>query len=137
MTRGFRTRLARLIMGIIAIGASGGAFTACAASASDLAQASCKHVHTSLALLSEADHATDPTTAAKLRDHAYLALLPAIPIAAQAAYHDIQWEPLVTTLSEINRVPESVLVPSLHAQCQSADNSVFNQPPPSSSTPGG
>ena len=135
MTRGFRTRLARLIMGIIAIGASGGAFTACAASAGDLAQASCKHVHASLALLTEADHATDPTTAAKLRDRAYLALLPAIPIAAQAAYHDIQWEALSTTLSEAGRVPVPVLVPALQAECQSADNSVFNQtPPPSSPT---
>ena len=117
--------------------ASGGALTACAASAGDLAQASCKHVHASLALLAQADHAPDPTTAAKLRDRAYLALLPAIPIAAQAAYHDIQWEALSTTLSEANRVPEPVLVPSLQTQCQRADNSVFNQAPPPSSTAGG
>ncbi|HEX7443643.1 MAG TPA: hypothetical protein VF320_07145 [Acidimicrobiales bacterium] len=135
MTRGFRTRLARLILGAIAVSASGGALTACAASAGDLAQASCKHVHASLALLAQADHATDPTEAAKLRDRAYLALLPAIPIAAQAAYHDIQWEALSTTLSEASRVPEPVLVPALQTECQSADNSVFNQaPPPSSAT---
>ncbi len=50
-----------------------------------------------------------------------MALLPAIPIAAQAAYHDIQWEALSTTLSEANRVPESELEPSLRAQCQTAD----------------
>lgn len=133
MTRGSRTRLARLVAGLIAAVASGGALTACAASASDLAQASCKHVHASLALLTEADHTTDPAAAAKLRNRAYLALLPAIPIAAQAAYHDIQWEPLSTTLSEANRVPVPVLVPALRAECQSADSSVFNQPPPPSS----
>ncbi len=115
---------------------AGGALTACAASAESLAISSCNHVNASLALLTEADHTTDSKAAAKLRNEAYLALLPALPIAAQAAYHDIQWEALVTTLSEINRVPESVLVPSLRAQCKSADNSVFNQPPPSSSTPG-
>ena len=136
MTGGFRTRLARLVMGVIAVGASGGALTACAASAGDLAQASCRHVHASLALLTEADHAADPTTAAGLRDRAYLALLPAIPIAAQAAYHDIQWEALSTTLSEASRVPEPVLVPALQAECQTADNSVFNQPPPPSSPAG-
>ena len=136
MTGGFRTRLARLVMGVIAVGAAGGALTACAASAGDLAQASCRHVHASLALLTEADHAADPTTAAGLRDRAYLALLPAIPIAAQAAYHDIQWEALSTTLSEASRVPEPVLVPALQAECQTADNSVFNQPPPPSSPAG-
>ena len=79
----------------------------------------------------------DPNIATTLRNQAYLALLPAIPIAAQASYHDITWEPLSTTLSEANRVPESELVPSLRAQCQSADNSVFNQPPPPSSPSGG
>jgi len=136
VTGGFRTRLARLVMGVIAVGAAGGALTACAASAGDLAQASCRHVHASLALLTEADHAADPTTAAGLRDRAYLALLPAIPIAAQAAYHDIQWEALSTTLSEASRVPEPVLVPALQAECQTADNSVFNQPPPPSSPAG-
>jgi len=133
VTGGFRTRLARLLLGVIAVGVAGGAFTACAASAGDLALASCKHVHASLALLTEADHATDPAAAAKLRDRAYLALLPAIPIAAQAAYHDIQWEGLSTTLSEANQVPEPVLVPALQAECRNADNSVFNQPPPPSS----
>jgi hypothetical protein len=90
-----------------------------------------------LVLLDKADHTTDPAAAAKLRNQAYLALLPALPIAAQAAYHDIQWESLMTTLSEINRVPESVLAPSLRIQCQSADSSVFNQPPPPSTAPGG
>jgi len=128
-----RTRLARLAVGLLAVATSGGVLTACAASAGDLARASCKHVHASLALLAQADHTTDPAAAADLRNQAYLALLPAIPIAAQAAYHDIQWEALSATLSEANRVPESELVPSLRTQCQSADNSVFNQPPPTSS----
>lgn len=132
-----RLRLARFGVSLIAVVASGTALTACAASAGDLARASCRHVNASLALLTRADHTTDPAAAAKLRSEAYVALLPAIPISAQAAYHDIQWEALSTTLSEANRVPESMLVPSLQAQCQSADNSVFNQAPPPSSPTGG
>ena len=137
MTGTVRARLARLVVGLVVVTASGGALSACAASAGDLARASCVHVNASLALLAKAGHAMDPNIATTLRNQAYLALLPAIPIAAQASYHDITWEPLSTTLSEANRVPESELVPSLRAQCQSADNSVFNQPPPPSSPSGG
>ncbi len=137
MTRPVRNRLVRLVVGLAAVAASGSALTACAASAGDLARASCVHVNKSLGLLTKAGQATDPNVAAKLRNKAYLELLPAIPIAAQASYHDITWEPLSTTLSEANRVPESELAPSLRAQCQRADNSVFNQPPPPSSSSGG
>jgi hypothetical protein len=131
------TRLIRLVVGLVALVASSGIFTACAASAEDLAKASCVHVNTSLQLLDRAGHTADPTTAATLRDRAYLALLAAIPIAAQAAYHDIQWEALSTTLSEASRVPEPELEPSLRAQCQTADQSVFNQAPPPPSPAGG
>jgi hypothetical protein len=137
VTRTIRTPLARLVAGIVVVTVSGAAITACAASAGGLARASCVHVNASLALLTKAGNATDPNVAAKLRNQAYLALLPAIPIAAQASYHDSTWQPLSTTLSEVNRVPESELVPSLRAQCRSADNSVFNQPPPPSPASGG
>jgi hypothetical protein len=132
-----RARTARLAVGLVAALAAGSVFVACGASAGDLAQASCAHVHTSLALLSKADHTADPTRAAALREQAYVEVLAAIPIAAQAAYHDIQWEALSSTLSEANRVPESELVPSLRTQCAAADSSVFNQPPPPSSAGGG
>jgi hypothetical protein len=127
----------RIVLGLAAVIASGGAVTACAASAGDLAKAACVHVDASLALMDKAARTTDPASATALRDRAYLALLPAIPIAAQAAYHDISWEALSTTLSEANRVPVSELEPSLRAQCRSADSSVFNQPPPPSSPAGG
>jgi len=132
-----RSRLSRLAVGLVAVGLSGGILTACAASAGDLARASCTHVDASLALLTKAEHTADPSAAAALRDKAYLTLLPAIPIAAQAAYHDVTWQALSTTLSEVNRVSESELVPSLQAQCHSATNGVFGQPPPPSSPQGG
>ena len=137
MTTRARARSARLAAGVVAVLVSGGALTACGASAGDLAKASCAHVNTSLALLSKANHTTDQKAAATLREKAYLQLLDAIPIAAQAAYHDIQWETLSATLSEANRVPEAQLIPSLTTQCSAADNSVFNQPPPPSSPAGG
>jgi hypothetical protein len=34
-------------------------------------------------------------------------------------------------------VPEAELIPSLQTQCATADSSVFNQPPPPSSSAGG
>ena len=122
---------------MLAVIASGAALAACGASAGDLAKASCAHVNASLALYGRAAKTTDATTAATLREKAYIELLAAIPIAAQAAYHDIQWESLSATLSEANRVPESTLIPALQAQCHNADASVFDQLPPPSSPSGG
>ncbi len=137
MIAGTRPRLARLAAAVVALLVAGGTLTACGASAGDLARASCVHVNDSIKLLDEANHTADGTTAASLRQKAYLQLLAAIPIAAQAAYHDITWEALSATLSEANRVPESELVTSLRSQCQAADSSVFNQPPPPSNPAGG
>ncbi len=136
MTRPARARRGRLAAGALALVASGIALSACAASAGDLARSSCAHVNASIRLYERAASTPDPSTAAGLRSRAYLDLLQAIPIAAQAAYHDIQWESLSTTLSEANRVPESELLPALRAQCADADASVFGQLPPPS-TPGG
>ena len=137
MTGRLRPRIVRSVVALAALVASGGALAACGASAGDLARTSCAHVNQSLALLNRADHVTDPAEAQKIRAQAYIDLLAAIPIAAQAAYHDIQWESLSATLSEANRVPESQLVPSLQAQCHNADSSVFDQLPPPSSPSGG
>jgi hypothetical protein len=132
-----RSRLGRLAAGAAAVVVVGAGVSACAASAGDLARASCAHVNTSIRLYERAGSTTDPTAAKRLRDRAYLELLAAIPIAAQAAYHDIQWESLSTTLSEANRVPESELLPSLRAQCRAADASVFDQQPPPTTSPSG
>ncbi len=137
MNLGSRPRLARAALGVAALFLAGGALSACGASAGDLARASCSHVNDSIKLFDQASRTPDTTAAASLRQKAYLQLLAAIPIAAQAAYHDIGWEALSATLSEANRVPESELIPSLHIQCQAADSSVFNQPAPPSNPAGG
>ena len=132
MTAPARTRRGRIVAGAAAVLVAGTALTACAASAGDLARASCAHVSASIALYDRSVAATDPATAKVLASRAYVELLAAIPIAAQAAYHDIQWESLSATLSEANRVPESELLPSLRAQCRNAAASVFGQLPPPS-----
>ncbi len=127
---GRRAPTARIAVVLVSLVTAGSVLTACAASAGDLARASCVHVNNSLKLLDQAQHSANPATAASLRAKANAQLLAAIPIAAQAAYHDVQWESLSATLSESNRVPEAELIPSLKAQCLNATSSVFNQPPP-------
>ncbi len=137
MTGPGRARRRRFATGAATLVAAGAVLSACAASAGDLAKASCAHVNTSISLYERSVATTDPVRAKALADKAYVELLAAIPIAAQAAYHDIQWESLSATLSEANRVPESELLPSLRAQCRNADASVFGQLPPPSSPSGG
>ena len=136
MTRAGR-RPTRWLAGAALVLAAGTGLAACGASAGDLARASCTHVNASLALLDKAGRTADPAKASALQQRAYLQLLQAVPIAAQASYHDIQWESLSATLSEANRVPEATLEPSLRAQCHNADASVFDQLPPPSSPAGG
>lgn len=92
-------------------------------------------MNSSISLFTRAEHESDPSTATALRQKAYLQLRQALPIAAQAAYHDGQWQSLMTTVSESSRVPESTLVSALRDQCQQADSSTFGQPSPPSSIP--
>jgi hypothetical protein len=120
--------------GVVAIGL-GSVLSACGDNGTALAKQACTHVNLSLSLLQESDGRADQAEAAKLKERAYIELLTALPIAAQAAGHDDQWQALMTTISEGNRVPESTLVGALNAQCKVADSSTFNQPPPPSSIP--
>jgi hypothetical protein len=113
----------------------GATLSACGNSGTALAKQACAHVDRSLSLLTEAAHQTDSSVTAHLQDQAYIQLRQALPIAAQAAFRDGQWQALMTTVAESNRVPETTLVTSLRAQCQQADASTFGQPPPPSSIP--
>jgi hypothetical protein len=113
-----------------------GAFlSACGNNAAALAEQACSHVNRSLTLLDQASKETDGTAAAQLREKAYIQLRQALPIAAQAAFRDGQWQALMTTVSESNRVPETTLVAALRVQCQQADSNVFGQAPPSKTIP--
>jgi len=73
--------------------------------------------------------------ATSLRERAYLQLREALPLAAEAADANGQWQALMTTVSESNRVPEQYLVTALRAQCAVANASVGGEPPPPSSAP--
>ena len=98
------------------------------------AKQACAHVGTSLSLLDQASHA-DGRSATALDEQAYLQLREALPLAAEAADANSQWQALMTTISESNRVPEHYLVTALRAQCAVANSSVGGEPPPPSSFP--
>jgi hypothetical protein len=125
----------RLVLSGLAALGLGAVLSACGTSGTGLAQQACHHVNRSIALLSEAGRETDTSVAAQLRLKAYDQLRDALPIAAEAAYADGQYQALMTTVAESSRVSETTLVPALQAQCQSADSSPFGQAPPPSSIP--
>ena len=129
-------RLRALVAGGIVTVGLGVLLSACGENGTSLAKEACTHVNRSISLLHESDARTDEAQAAHLKERAYVELLVALPIAADAAGHDGQWQALMTTISEGNRVPETTLVNALTAQCKVADSSTFNQPPPPSSIPG-
>jgi hypothetical protein len=128
-------RLARPAVGIAAVVGLGVGLSACANSGQDLARQACVHVHRSISLLAQAQHAPGPAQANTLEADAETELRTALPIAAEAAYDDGQWQALMTTLSESNRIAPSTLIPALTQQCATTTSSPFNQPPPPSSIP--
>jgi hypothetical protein len=113
----------------------GAAVSACGGGGSGLAKQACGHVNRSIVLLHQSKLESSPATAAALKEQAYTQIEEAVPIAAEAANQDGQWQALMTSLSEINRVPEATLLTALKAECLSADSSNFGEPPPPSSIP--
>ncbi len=96
--------MARLAIGVIAIVVAGSAVAACSAGGDGLARQACTYVDRSIASCS--GHRSRVRLGRQpLRQRAYDELLSALPIAAEAAYRDGQWQALMTTLSETNRVP--------------------------------
>lgn len=130
-----RSRFRSMAVGTVVVIGLGATVSACGNDGSALAKQACSHVNRSLSLLTQASRQTDTTEATQLQQQAYIQLRQALPIAAQAAYRDGQWQSLMTTVSESNRVPETTLVQALRAQCQQADTSTFGQSPPPSSIP--
>jgi len=124
-----RAAIAALILGIAV------SLAACSNSGTGLAQQACSHINRSIALLKESDHPSGQSTAETLQVQAYDQLRAALPIAAEAAYQNGQWQALMTTVSESNRVPETTLVPALKAQCTDADTTIFGQQAPPASIP--
>ena len=119
-------------MAVVSLGVG---LAACGNSGQDLARQACAHVHRSVALLGEAGKEPGTARSATLNNQALAQLRAALPIAAEAAYDDGQWQALMTTLSESNRVAPTLLVPALTQQCAVAESGPFNQPGPTSSIP--
>jgi hypothetical protein len=132
---GGRRRLSRAAAGIIVTVGLGTVLAACGNNAESLAQQACAHINRSIALLQESDRPSDAPRSAQLSQQAYTQLRLALPIAAEASYRDGQWQALMTTVSESNRVPETTLVPALEAQCGAAASTPFNQAPAPTSIP--
>jgi hypothetical protein len=128
---GKHTAAAALVVGI------GILSSACGNSGTNLAQQACTHINKSIAFLKQSEHHADASEAAKLKLEAYNQLRTALPITAEAAYDDEQWQALMTTVSESNRVPETYLVGALQQQCSTADSTVFGQQAPPDSLPPG
>ena len=116
-----RGSLRRSGVAIVIVIGLGFTLAACGNGGTALAQQACAHVKRAMTLLKQSSHQTNPTEVARLKEQATSELQDALPIAAQAAFHDGQWQALMTTLSEINRVPATTLVTALTAQCQSAN----------------
>jgi hypothetical protein len=110
-------------------------FSACSSNGNALAIQACSHINQSIVLLNKSEHQSQQVEAARLRQQAYIELREALPIAAQAAIRDGQWQALMTTVAESNRVPEETLTNALSAQCKMADSPTFDQTPPPSSIP--
>jgi hypothetical protein len=119
---------------VIIIGCGFG-LAACSGNGQALAQAACVHVHKSIALYDQSTTTSDPTRSKALGQQAYVQLLDALPLAAQAAGKDSQWQALMTTVSESSRVSESHLVGALTDQCGMADQSSPFGPSPSRPVP--
>ncbi len=125
--------LRRLIAIAAVVGTSIG-LAACSSSGVTLARQACGHVNRSITLYTRSLH-DSPKEAGTLQEQAYLQLRFALPIAAQAATSNGQWQALMTTLSESNRVPEHYLLQALRAQCGDADSSTAGTAPTPPTTP--
>lgn len=95
----------------------------CGNSGLTLARQACGHVKASIRLYDVGLRAADAGKAARDRTLALEQLESALPLAAQANSADPQWNPLMTTLEEIDRNSEANLLGALRSQCAVADSS--------------
>lgn len=120
----------RVAAGFMVLG-SGFGLAACSHSGGTLARAACVHIDRSISLYKRASVTPDRVQAYDLGRGAYIELRDALPIAAEAAGQNPEWQALMTTVSESNQLPESDLITALSAQCASANQSnPFSGPPP-------
>jgi hypothetical protein len=136
-TRNRRLRAARIP--VVAVALSTGPallLSGCSNGGAALAQAACVHVYRSIHLYTEAEHATSATAVRAKVDRATNELDQALQLAAQANSANPAFNPLMTTLQETGRTPESNLIAALRAQCEAASNPTSQSPVPGGPTPG-
>jgi hypothetical protein len=116
-------RIRRRVGGAAAVALAALVLSACGGGgAQDLAQQACVHVNRSVSDYQRSLRTgTPPAVASRLRAQADRELRAALPIAAQATSADGSWNGLMTAISESSSVDEGHLIPSLRAQCVSAD----------------
>jgi hypothetical protein len=118
MTAGRPGRRLRRLVGVAALVSAGAVLaTACGATASALGHQACEDVGHSLSLYAQSTKTSDIVLAHRDRQRALSLLRQALQPAAIAGSNDGDWQALMATLSESNRVPESKLVSALSAQC--------------------
>ncbi len=101
-----------------------------------LARQACGHIRTSIAAFEQAAHDSNSTRAAGERTLALTQLNDALQLAAQANSANPEWNPLMTTLQESDRVSEQFLIPALRAQCAFAESPNPEAPVITSTVPG-
>lgn len=117
MTAGRPGRRLRRLLGAAALVSSGAVLaTSCGASASSLGHQACEDVGRSLSIYAQSTKTDNTARAEKERQRALSLLREALQPAAIAGSDDGDWQALMATLSESNRVPESKLVSALSAQ---------------------
>jgi hypothetical protein len=113
----------------LSIAAAAGLSSCGGESGQALARQACVHVHLSVQEFVRSTRAgMPPTTVALLRREADQQLRIALPIAAAANSADGSWNSLMTVISEGATVDEAHLIPSLRAQCLTADTQVNVNP---------
>jgi hypothetical protein len=118
VTRAGRPRLVRrAVVGVAAITVSALLLSACGQSAGALGHEACIDVAKSLSLYADSFKTHNPAASSRDQAKALDLLRTALRPAALAGSSDGDWQALMTTLSESNRVPEGKLVTALSAQC--------------------
>jgi hypothetical protein len=87
-----RSKGKRIVVAVLIATGLGASLSACGNSGTALAKQACTHINRSIRLLEQSDHQPDHARAAQLAEQAYDQLRAALPIAAQAAFHDGQWQ---------------------------------------------
>ncbi len=100
-----------------------------------LARQACADVRLSLRLYEQSLRDTRPAQAASDRSMAVAELEEAVQPAAQATSANAEWNPLMTTIREVDGTNEGRLVSALQAQCALAESS-NPQPPVINNSPG-